>query len=539
MYTQLWTYSLVVTPRHALCLINVTATHTKGRLRSIRLRGRYSPCNRACNGFPIWKRAHPLHPSFRTGIHGAGDRTHTHTSARQGGSGPFIMAEIHSQEFLPVATPTASPMTTSEESPVATPDSSPSKRLRRSQEFRRLRPDKAVAVRQSPEKAVVIPQVQQTPSESLALGTDTSSRPGMQYSKHVAIQHFMDRSLELKEARSMLHPLSSARVAWRWTGSFLLLMYCSALMHASFRRYHCDADEFCNPSIDGSVAAAHSRQLALAQGVQAYSGLEVVCAIITPRPTVAGGLLTHVAAGSHIWRAGILSVPLDIVLALPWWDLLAFCHPQLVKLASTSVHVDLEDLLQGATTPDPTARQGAKAAAGIRRWFARSPIFRALAAVHRVRTLPPPPRLLQPLLEEYVVPLMLARSFGSGGMAVVRLVQALPDIGDALWEAQILQAFLAHFLASAKMCLLLATSWHAARTRIRLQRRRKQIREQIAARRVAKHARRFVIYRAENGMVAAERTAAQLAAIETYRRRSKLHRVRNGRPAAQPGRALS
>ena len=442
------------------------------------------------------------------------------------------MASADSCELQPlVVTPN---VLTPDVSPVVTPNTSPSKRLRRSQEFRRLRPDKEIAANQSPEHTS-IPRVQHTPSESFALDSETSPRSQVHnMARHVAIQHFMDRSMELKEARSVLHPLSATRVAWRWAGSFLLLMYCSALMHASFRRYHCDADEFCNPSFDDSIAAAHARQLTLAQGVRAYSGLEVVWAIATPRPTEAGGQLAHLAAGAGIYQAGILSVPLDIILALPWWDIFAFCHPQLVKLASSTVHVDLEDLLPGGSpTPDPAARQNVNAAAGIRRWFARSPMFRALAAVHRVRTLPPPPRLLQPLLDEYVVPLLLARSFGSGGMAAVRLVQALPDIGDALWEAQILQAFLAHFLASAKMCVLLASSFHAARTRVRLQRRRKQVMEQMAARRVAKHARRFVICRAENGMAAAERTAGQLAAIETYRRRSKLHRVRNGRPTAQ------
>ena len=130
--------------------------------------------------------------------------------------------------------------------------------------------------------------------------------------------------------------------------------------------------------------------------------------------------------------------------------------------------------------------------ARVLRAFRHSVIGRFCIGLQRVRTMPPPPALLKPLLEEFVRPVIFARSFGTGRMAVLRLMRALPRIGDALWEVQIAQAFLVHFVASAKMLVLLVSSMHAARTRRRLGARRRLVAEQLAARRVIKHARRFL-----------------------------------------------
>lgn len=378
----------------------------------------------------------------------------------------------------------------------------------------------------------------------------------MTSAKHAALQHFLDRALELKEKRSWVHPLSRTRVAWRWVGSLLLFLYGVSLLHVSWCRYRCDADADCNPyAPEQLLSSVEARQYAVGQTVRAYSGMEIAWALAMPRPADAGGSLAQMVAGTQIWWLQRVSMPIDIILALPWWDLFAVAYPHFVKLVSQNqvMPTDLgrarrraeEQASSGSLlsayhhiTAKSTAAAAAAAAtvaprpssvlsrahAGVHRWIMRTPVSRAIAAVQRVRALPPPPRLLQPLLEEYVLPLVFARSFGSGRMAAVRLMQALPAIGDALWEVQIAQAFMMHFVASAKILVLLASSLHAARTRIRLRRRRRLVEEQMAARRVAKHARRFLIHHAETGLCAAERTAAQLAAIETYRMHSKTKR---------------
>ena len=83
--------------------------------------------------------------------------------------------------------------------------------------------------------------------------------------------------------------------------------------------------------------------------------------------------------------------------------------------------------------PQSIRKQSASLLSRLYRDLRHSAIGRALSAIDTVRKLPPPPRLLQPLLDEYVVPVLIARNFGTGQMAVVRLVSALPRIGDALW----------------------------------------------------------------------------------------------------------
>jgi hypothetical protein len=85
-----------------------------------------------------------------------------------------------------------------------------------------------------------------------------------------------------------------------------------------------------------------------------------------------------------------------------------------------------------------------------------------------VRDLRPPPPLLQPLLDEYVVPVL----FGRGLEAVPNLIAALPAIGDALWEVEIAQAWAMQFVVTLKAVILLVSSANAARIQSRLKARR-------------------------------------------------------------------
>ena len=98
---------------------------------------------------------------------------------------------------------------------------------------------------------------------------------------------------------------------------------------------------------------------------------------------------------------------------------------------------------------------------------------------------------------------------------------------------QLFEAFLSHFVASAKMLVLLASSIHAARTQRRLRLRNRRIAEQTAARRVAKHARRFILNnRRIQELELAQQAAAKTAALERYRERKGLH-VKRRRPTAE------
>lgn len=394
-------------------------------------------------------------------------------------------------------------------------------------------PPQLSALASSSSDDVIPPRLRRSPSSVLY---EKALRLGSSHSKGLffAHEHFLDRYLTLVESkRDVLSPLATWRITWRWAGSFLLLLYSLSLLHTSWINYRCDADEFC-VAADHHGSAPESRRLYLGIGVRSYSAVEVVYGMMAPRPSpTSGGTHGHFSVEStlaavHLWRLNLLSMPINVLLTVPWFDVFA-------ALSCSSSGSD--DGGVGTTNPIASESKRPLMLAALppvggwlqelkRRWHT-TPLVRTWMAVVRVRRLAPPPPLLKPLLEEYVVPIIFARNFGKGLEAVPRLVSALPAIGDALWEVEITQAFLVHFVASAKVLVLIMSSLHTARTRMRLKRRRQQVREQLAARRVAKHARKFLVLSNVGHLQQAARTTSQLAAIERYRHRGR--RMRRAR----------
>ena len=371
-----------------------------------------------------------------------------------------------------------------------------------------------------------------TPPQTSCI-SEPSSPPKTPPLRYLAVEHFLDRSHEMHMKRSLLHPLSKLRVAWRWLGSLLLLAYSLSIVHAAYWRYHCDADEYCDPSSQSpSSSAAEERRRELGVGVRFYSGSEVLYALAAPPP---GGVdsLADLASAQHLFWFSRVSLPVDALLALPWFDICAVAYPQAVALASKLRGVDNKQgaAAAAAATSKPWRTQ---LSTKVYRWLSQRGFLRAINALRRVRALKPPPKLLQPLLDEYVLPVLFARNFGTGHLAALRLMRALPKINDALWEAEIAQAFLLNFVVSTKALVLVVSSLHALRTRLRLKRRRRLVAEQQAARRVAKHARRFLVHSQVGHLQAAQRTAEQMAAITAYRntRHSARHSARRSRDGA-------
>ena len=289
-----------------------------------------------------------------------------------------------------------------------------------------------------------------------------------------------------------------------------MFIYGMSIAYSSWLLYRCDADEFCNLDyLDSTTSNTQQTRHMLGQSVRVYSTVDLVYGIVVPNPEPTGLSVAELAKARHLWLAARLSMPIDVLLALPWWNILTVVYPQVVAAVSRLQRRFLE---AGLFLADPTAVEGFRVTESGRdapnhhhrpgdqplpkklmTAIKRTPVARTIAAVHRVRTLPPPPRIIAPLLEEYLMPLVMARSFGTGHMAMIRLVSALPRIGDALWEAQLAQNFICHFVVSAKMLVLLVSSLRAAYTSRRLRARQRLVQEQIAARRVAKHARRFLV----------------------------------------------
>ena len=254
--------------------------------------------------------------------------------------------------------------------------------------------------------------------------------------RYLAVEHFLDRSHEMHMKRTVLHPLSKWRVAWRWLGSILLIAYSLSLCVCAYWRYHCDADEYCDYMAESlSSSTAEHRRQQLDMSVRFYSGSEVAYALVAPLP--ARGLdLAELASARGLFWFSRVSLPVDALLALPWFDICAAVHPQALALAAKLRGLDDKD---GAAATAATAASKlwrAQLSASVTRWLSHRGFLRAISALRRVRALPPPPRLLQPLLDEYVVPVLIARNFGTGHLAVLRLIKALPQINDALWEVR-------------------------------------------------------------------------------------------------------
>ena len=102
-----------------------------------------------------------------------------------------------------------------------------------------------------------------------------------------------------------------------------------------------------------------------------------------------------------------------------------------------------------------------------RRWR-ETQLMRTVVGYQRLVELPKPPRLVEWLLEEKLLPAY----FGEGWEKMQNQVDALPAIGDFILAATMLQAFAASFLRSLKALILLASAAKAVRVRRRVRRER-------------------------------------------------------------------
>ena len=102
-----------------------------------------------------------------------------------------------------------------------------------------------------------------------------------------------------------------------------------------------------------------------------------------------------------------------------------------------------------------------------RRWR-ETRLVRTVVGYQRLVELPKPPRLVEWLLDDKLLPAY----FGEGWEKVQNQVDALPAIGDFILAATMLQAFAASFLRSLKALILLASAAKAVRVRRRLRRER-------------------------------------------------------------------
>jgi len=120
---------------------------------------------------------------------------------------------------------------------------------------------------------------------------------------------------------------------------------------------------------------------------------------------------------------------------------------------------------------------------GVQRAWRDTPLMRAVVGYQRLNELPPPPKPIQWLLDEKLLPAY----FGEGLQALVGRIEVLPTVGDIILETMLMQAFVGSFVRSAKALILLASAAKAIRVRRRL-------RHEQAAGRIARawrrHARR-------------------------------------------------
>eukprot|EP00316_Scyphosphaera_apsteinii_P023953 CAMPEP_0119330366 /NCGR_PEP_ID=MMETSP1333-20130426/78091_1 /TAXON_ID=418940 /ORGANISM="Scyphosphaera apsteinii, Strain RCC1455" /LENGTH=339 /DNA_ID=CAMNT_0007339745 /DNA_START=519 /DNA_END=1539 /DNA_ORIENTATION=+ len=103
----------------------------------------------------------------------------------------------------------------------------------------------------------------------------------------------------------------------------------------------------------------------------------------------------------------------------------------------------------------------------IERWLRRNELWRTFVGFKRLKSLPPASAPLQWIIDHLIVPRLNATYEG-------RLVKALPMVGDALHEGELIQAFGLNFLASAKTLVLIGSAFKAFRVRQRLREKRLQ-----------------------------------------------------------------
>ena len=102
-----------------------------------------------------------------------------------------------------------------------------------------------------------------------------------------------------------------------------------------------------------------------------------------------------------------------------------------------------------------------------RRWR-ETRLVRTIVGYQLLVELPRPPRLVEWLLDDKLLPAY----FGEGWEKMQNQVDALPAIGDFILAATMLQAFAASFLRSLKALILLASAAKAVRVRRRLRQER-------------------------------------------------------------------
>ena len=316
----------------------------------------------------------------------------------------------------------------------------------------------------SPRTAAGTRNVEHTPTQVKSMSpppaASSPSEGGSPRATAMFIDHFSAKMQEARLDKTALHPLAPWRVRWRWFGSLLLLLYGLSLMKASWLVYRCDADDLCDfnnafssPIVEKHVLADERKEL-LEKGVRIYSTAEILYALTAPKPvTAASGTaaaLADLAPARILHEFHLLAVPIDVLLSIPWFDAFPVLYPQAVRLYNriytyirppppppepSRPHPLIQKII---ATPIVTAiHPFITLSRNTMRSFKHSAVGRFFAAIERLKKLPPPPRLLQPLLDEYVVPVLYARNFGSGMEGAFRLIHALPAIGDALWELQV------------------------------------------------------------------------------------------------------
>lgn len=228
-----------------------------------------------------------------------------------------------------------------------------------------------------------------------------------------------------------------------------------------------------------------------------------------------GGRRLHY--GTSYGRLAWALVGLDLALAVPW-----------------TLAIDLLLLVPWESSHEPSVIKREREASPIPRWS--RPFFRWLrerrwwrtvVGWQRLTALPPAPYPVQWTLDTIVVPAWL----GTGHEATKKLIRLLPSIGDAILEAEMLQAFVASFFASAKMLVLVASMVKAARVRRRLD----VMRRQNAARLIVTGLRRAVARARVQGLQRRLEVGATAAAVLHERAQLRQRSCRSASRAAADG----
>jgi len=308
--------------------------------------------------------------------------------------------------------------------------------------------------------------------------------------------------------RWLADPLARWRTTWRFFGMVALLCNCIALTFAYWGRYRCEADPLCDvaerscPSFNsltelpnllapGTEAGCRRELLSGASAitVQLFSLAELALGFRTattmrtasaspsfasPSSAYASSLYTLVHSGLHYGTtSGGAAAPLlllDLLLIAPWHS------DSLPDLRLP----DLRSLLRaqpaaGSQLSRPNPAHPRQWLVFLRRKLRENKAWRTVIGYRRLTALPPAPAPLQFLIDRALVPLIV------GEETLANQLRVLPAVGDAILEAELLQAFAASFLASAKMWVLFASALKAARVRRRL----RSLRRQRAAQRIA------------------------------------------------------